>query len=255
MNPITNELRLALTAVQYFTRVPVPRWVGHSEHALNASVRYFPLVGIGVGFVTGSVFVLALHVLPHTLAVMLAMLAGILLTGAFHEDGLADACDGFGGGWSRAQVLEIMKDSRVGTYGVLGIVFALGMKFGALYAMPVDRFIAVSVAAHGFSRFMAVPVIATQSYVRDDPTARAGHAASERPTAVAFACAAAFAIAPLAWLGMAGLAGAAGAVALRLGVAHYFKRRIGGYTGDCLGAIQQVTEVAFYLSVLAWIST
>lgn len=254
MRVLGDEVRLALTAIQYFTRLPVPRWVGHSERELSDAARYFPLVGIVVGLVTGAVFLLALTVFPQPIAVLLAMLAGVVLTGAFHEDGLADACDGFGGGWDKTQILAIMKDSRIGAYGVLGLAFALTLKLFALVTLPAAQFVAVTVGAHAFSRFMAVTVIGTQRYVRDDASARAGHAAQSISRA-GFACAALFALAPLAMLGSAGVAGAAGALALRLLVAHYFYRRIGGYTGDCLGAVQQITEVGFYLTLLAWIST
>jgi adenosylcobinamide-GDP ribazoletransferase len=253
MNLIADQLRLALTAVQYFTRVPVPRWVGYSERRLNEAARYFTLVGVLVGLATGLAYLLALAVFTQAIAVLLAMLAGILLTGGFHEDGLADACDGFGGGWDKSQVLAIMKDSRIGTYGALGLVSVLALKFAALDAIPAERFLAVAIAAHAFSRFMAVSVIATQRYVREDEGARARPVA-QGLSATGIACAALFALAPLPWLGPAGIAGAAGALALRFAAARYFHRRIGGYTGDCLGAIQQVTEVGFYLAVVAWVA-
>ncbi|MBI3052601.1 MAG: adenosylcobinamide-GDP ribazoletransferase, partial [Betaproteobacteria bacterium] len=132
MNVLGYQLRLVLTAIQYFTRLPVPRWVGYSERQLNDASRYFPLVGILVGLFTGVVFVLTLRVFPQPIAVLLAMLSGILLTGGFHEDGLTDTCDGFGGGRDRPQILAIMKDSRVGSYGVLGLAFALLLKLSAL---------------------------------------------------------------------------------------------------------------------------
>lgn len=254
MGLLADQLRLVLTAIQYFTRLPVPRWTGYSERRLNDAVRYFPLVGILVGLVAGLVFVLALTVFPQPVAVLLAMVAGILLTGCFHEDGLADACDGLGGGWDKRQALAIMKDSRIGSYGVLGLAFALALKFAALSALPAARFLAVAVAAHAFSRFMAVSVMATQRYVRDDDSARARPVAQSISSA-GLACAALFALAPLAWLGSAGIAGAAGALALRLAAARYLYHRIGGYTGDCLGAVQQITEIGFYLALLAWIST
>ncbi len=254
MGPLADQLRLALTAIQYFTRLPVPRWIGYSERRLNDAARYFPLVGILVGLVTGGVYLLAITVFPRPVAVLLAMVAGVLLTGGFHEDGLADACDGLGGGWDKRQVLAIMKDSRIGSYGVLALAFALALKFAALAALPAARFLAVAVAAHAFSRFMAVSVMATQRYVRDDDSARAKPVA-QGVSSVGLACAALFALAPLAWLGSAGLAGAAGALALRAAAARYLHRRIGGYTGDCLGAVQQITEIGFYLALLAWIST
>lgn len=254
MNALGYQLRLVLTAIQYFTRLPVPRWVGYSERQLNDASRYFPLVGILVGLFTGVVFVLTLRVFPQPIAVLLAMLSGILLTGGFHEDGLADTCDGFGGGQDRPQILAIMKDSRIGSYGVLGLVFALLLKFSALAMLPAAQFVAISAAAHAFSRFMAVSLIYTQRYVRDDDSARAKPAAQSL-SHDAFACAALFALVPLVWLGTSGGMAAGVAMALRIIVAQYFYRRIGGYTGDCLGAVQQITEVGFYLGLLAWIST
>ena len=254
MNVLGYQLRLVLTAIQYFTRLPVPRWVGYSERQLNDASRYFPLVGILVGLFTAVVFVLTLRVFPQPIAVLLAMLSGILLTGGFHEDGLTDTCDGFGGGQDRPQILAIMKDSRVGSYGVLGLVFALLLKFSALAMLPAAQFVAISAAAHAFSRFMAVSLIYTQRYVRDDDSARAKPAAQNLSHA-AFACAALFALLPLVWLGAGGGMAAGVAIALRIVVAQYFYRRIGGYTGDCLGAVQQITEVGFYLGLLAWIST
>ncbi len=254
MGLLADQLRLVFTAIQYFTRLPVPRWTGCSERQLNDAARYFPLVGILVGLATGGAYLLTVSVFPRTLAVLLAMVAGVLLTGGFHEDGLADACDGLGGGWDKPQVLAIMKDSRIGSYGVLGLVLALALKFAALAAVPSSQFLAIAVAAHSLSRFMAVSVMATQRYVRDDASARAKPVA-QSISAAGVACAAFFAVAPLAWLGSAGLAGAAGALALRLALARYIYRRIGGYTGDCLGAVQQITEIGFYLALLAWIST
>lgn len=254
MGLLADQSRLVLTAIQYFTRLPVPRWTGYSERQLNDAARYFPLVGILVGLITGGVYLLVISVFPQPLAVLLAMISGVLLTGGFHEDGLADACDGFGGGWDKRQVLAIMKDSRIGSYGVLGLVLGLALKFAALAAMPTALFLVVAVAAHSFSRFMAVSVMATQHYVRDDGSARAKPVA-QNISPVGLACAALFAMAPLAWLGSAGVAGAAGALALRLAAARYLYRRIGGYTGDCLGAVQQITEIGFYLALLAWIST
>lgn len=254
MGPLTYQLRLVFTAIQFFTRLPVPRWTGYSERQLNDAARYFPLVGILVGLVTGGAYLLAISVFQQPLAVLLSMVVGVLLTGGFHEDGLADACDGLGGGWDKSQVLAIMKDSRIGSYGVLGLVLALALKFTALAAVPAARFLVIAVAAHSFSRFMAVSVMATQRYVRDDDSARAKPIAQSISSA-GLVCAALFAFAPLAWLGSAGLAGATGALALRLVLAQYIYRRIGGYTGDCLGAVQQVTEIGFYLALLAWIST
>jgi adenosylcobinamide-GDP ribazoletransferase len=221
---------------------------------VNDASRYFPLVGILVGLSTGAVYLLVLWVLPQPIAVLLAMLAGVLLTGGFHEDGLADTCDGFGGGRDQVQILAIMKDSRVGSYGVLGLAFVLLLKFTALTALPAQAFLAVSTAAHAFSRFMALSLIYTQRYVREDDSARA-KAAAQSMSVGALAYAALFALGPLVWIDEGAAVAVAVAIVLRALAANYLYRRIGGYTGDCLGAVQQVTEIGFYLGFLAWIST
>ncbi len=111
-----RQLRLLLTAVMFYTRLPVPRWVGHSDDQLNRATVYFPLIGWLVGGVAAGVYWGAAQLWPPLVAVLLSTGAGVLLTGAFHEDGLADTCDGFGGGWTRERILTIMKDSRVGKY-------------------------------------------------------------------------------------------------------------------------------------------
>lgn len=250
MNALLHELRLALAALQYFTRVPAPAWVGHSERQLNDAARYFPLVGMVVGAFAGSVFLATAAVLPPAIAVLLSMTAGILLTGAFHEDGLGDCCDGFGGGADKQAVLAIMKDSRVGTFGVLGLGLALALKFAALSALPADEFLAVVIAGHAFSRFLALTVVFTQPYVRVEGDVRAKPVARD-PAAATIATGAVTGMAPLLWLGPAAMVAAAGAAAFRIALGRYFMRRIGGYTGDCLGAVQQVTEIAFYVGIVA----
>ncbi len=124
-----KELQVFLTAVMFFTKIPCPGWVDHSKEYLNKSSRYFSLIGIIVGCVGGAVFYGFNVIFPHSVAILLSMLATVWLTGAFHEDGLADMFDGFGGGWTREQVLEIMKDSRIGTFGVVGLTGILTLKF------------------------------------------------------------------------------------------------------------------------------
>lgn len=116
-----GQLRLFFIALQFFTRIPVPAWVGYSPLWLQQSSRYFTAVGWVVGSVSALVYFAAAQVWPQLIAVVLACIASIWLTGAFHEDGFADVCDGFGGGSNAQQVLEIMKDSRIGAYGTIGI--------------------------------------------------------------------------------------------------------------------------------------
>lgn len=251
MPALRRELEYFFGALRFFTRLPVPDWVGHSSEMLDHAARYFPLVGIIVGAAGGAVFILASWLLPATLALILSMVATVLLTGGFHEDGFADAVDGFGGGWTREQVLAIMKDSRIGSYGAIGLVMILLAKFSALAEMAVEWLPFVLMAGHALSRFAAVVLIHSLKYVRDDDSARAKPLA-QRTSRRELAAAAAFGILPLLLLPFAhAIVALLVAALVTLAAARYFVRRIGGYTGDCLGATQQVVEVAMYFGVAA----
>ncbi len=257
-----QELRLFLTALQFFTRLPVPAWVGQSAEQLNQAARYFPLVGIMVGALSAASLWLFAQILPLSLAVAIAMTTSILITGAFHEDGLSDFVDGLGGGYTIEKALAIMKDSRVGAYGVIALVLALLMKYQALvelcHAYSALLVAATLISAHSFSRLMATSIMLTQRYIRDDDTARAKPAA-QQISKLSFAIATLTGMASLVLLFAAGaplvnLIGAVfAALVMRIYLAWRLQKRLGGYTGDCLGAVQQLTELAFYLGLLATI--
>lgn len=255
-----QQLRIFLTAVQFFTRIPVPAWVGHSAQQLDQSARYFPLVGLCVGGLAAAMLWLSALVLPLALAVALSMLSSILVTGAFHEDGLSDFADGMGGGYTRDKILAIMKDSHVGAYGVIAIVFALLIKLLALLALSGTHslvFVAAAIiAAHTISRLMAVSVMMTQQYVRADDSARARPAA-QILSRTSFVIALLTGVAAIALLAIVGasivsvITALACALLLRIFLARQLQKILGGYTGDCLGAVQQITEIGFYLGLLA----
>lgn len=245
-----TELRLFLTALQFFTRIPVPGWVGYSQAQLNASARYFSLVGALVGGVCGAVYWAAAWVFPTTVAVLLGMAAGVWLTGAFHEDGLADTCDGLGGGTTRERALEIMKDSRIGSYAAVGLVLVLLGRYAALASLPPERIAFALVAGHALSRWIAVSLMFSQDYVRHDASAR-NKPMAQGISGSALAYAGIWAFAPLALIGWQGLAGLAAALVVRIWFGRLVWRRLGGYTGDTLGALQQIAELAFYLGTLA----
>lgn len=253
-----RELHLFLTAVQFFTRIPVPAWVGHSAQQLDQAVRYFPLVGICVGALAAAALWLGAQVFPLSLAVGLSIAAGILITGAFHEDGLSDFADGMGGGHSKEKALAIMKDSRVGAYGVIALVLVLLLKYQALLALCGAQSLlfaaAALIAAHTISRLMAASIMLTQRYIRDDDSARAKPAAQLSTSS--------FSIALLTSIAAPGILSAAGAhitvmfaavgaaFLMRAYLAWRLQKRLGGYTGDCLGAVQQLSELAFYMGLL-----
>ncbi|MFC4932022.1 adenosylcobinamide-GDP ribazoletransferase [Massilia sp. GCM10023247] len=250
-----QQLRLFFIALQFFTRLPIPRWVGFQPEWLHHASRYFPLVGCVVGVGAAAVYALAALVLPAPVAAVLSTAASIYLTGAFHEDGFADTCDGFGGGLTRERVLEIMKDSRVGAYGAIGIVCMLGIKCTALAMLPPASAIAALLIAHPLSRLAATALIWRMDYARDEGKSKP---MAQQMSGVEFAIAALTALLPGALLAAAGQvtlpalsAGVAAAGVAALWLARTFQARIGGYTGDCLGAVQQVAEVAVYLVLLA----
>ena len=240
----------------FYTRIPCPAWVDHSEDYLNKATIYFPVIGWIAG-ITGAVFywggTFAFNI---EISITVSMVAGILLTGAFHEDGFADVCDGFGGGWTKEKILEIMKDSRVGAYGAMGLVLMLGLKFLLLVTVlqKCASFLHVALllmTVHALSRFAAVVMIYTHTYARENEDGKAKPvakklAASELAVAFLFAV---LPLAGLAWLTQNPLYALVfvplGLVKWYLG--RYFQRWIGGYTGDCLGATQQVAEIAAYL--------
>jgi adenosylcobinamide-GDP ribazoletransferase len=152
---LKRELEYFFGAIRFFTRLPVPGWVGHSAEALNQSARYFPAVGLLVGGIGALVYLGAALLWPKSVAVLLSMAATIYATGAFHEDGLSDTVDGLGGGWEKLRILEIMKDSRVGSYGVVAMVLALLGKFTLLSALDDALIPFALLAGHALSRFCA----------------------------------------------------------------------------------------------------
>ncbi len=262
-----HEARLATVALQFLTRVPVrlqrfdPQW-------LHDSARHFPLIGTAVGAFGAAVLLAALWAWPPWVAVLLSMAATVWLTGGFHEDGLADTCDALGGAVPRARALEIMKDSRLGSYAALGLGLTLALKATLLVAL-LGRLGAVGTAgalllAHGLSRGATVALLAALPYGGDVAHAKAKPLAQQIGPAglvVALGWCAALAVG-LLLLGLS-LPGLSGFTPLRLTMAvaaaalvawlcgRWLLRRLGGYTGDGLGATQQWCELAVYLALAA----
>jgi adenosylcobinamide-GDP ribazoletransferase len=250
MQCLIRQWRLLKTALVFFTRVPL-MLPDYDEADLARSTRYFPLVGLLVGAFGALVFWLGDFLLPLELAVLLSMVATLLLTGAFHEDGLSDAVDGLGGGWEKEQVLTIMTDSRVGSYGAIAIVLALLIKFQALSHLSAAMIPLALVAGHALSRFCAALVIATQSYVKPEGKAKP---LATQITPGELLVAAVFGLLPLVLLDIRLLSSLVPVTLVWFWFSAKIRSRIGGYTGDCLGAMQQLTEVAFYLGLLVSIA-
>lgn len=258
INRCIHQLRLFFIALQFFTRLPIPRWVGFEPDWLRHAVRYFPAVGIVVGAVTASVYALSIWIWPQVVAVLLSTIAGIYLTGAIHEDGFADTCDGLGGGNTPERIMEIMKDSRIGVYGVIGISLMLALKCVVLSSLPTLAVAIALLIAHPLSRLASTVLIWRLSYAKADGKAilLAQHMSTlEFCIAMITALLPAMVACLTGWFSWQAIVAGGIAIAVAaLWLAGIFVRRIGGYTGDCLGALQQVAEVVFYLGLLAVIS-
>lgn len=259
---IKYEYRLLLVAIQFLTRLPVPAFADYNPQWLHQSSRHFPAVGLLIGLLCAGVFWLGSILFTPLVAAVISTVFGIRLTGAFHEDGLADSCDGLGGGLTRERTLTIMKDSRLGTYGVLGLVSALLLKVSLLASMPMSVAMVALIIGHTASRLLCISLLALLPYGGEIEHAKAKPMAQQ--------------LTPLqgllstGWLLLAGVLVVAvfpntlhqidmGQWLLSLSLAliatdymrRLLRRRLEGYTGDGLGATQQLSEVAIYIGLAA----
>jgi adenosylcobinamide-GDP ribazoletransferase len=244
-----KELLTLCAAFVFYTKLPCPFEL--QEVHFRHSARYFTLVGWVVGMFSGCAFLLAQYVFSTPVSVLFSLLLTVLLTGGMHEDGLADVCDGFGGGWSRQGILTIMKDPAIGVYGVLGIAFVFLFRFVALSEMIILQIPFVMIAGQAISRFFAITFMYTQEYVSDPDKSKSGSVV-EKMSFLSILLAAICGLLPILLLKNYYIFLAIVPVFLvRWLLGLFFKKWIGGYTGDCLGATQQVCEVVFYLCILA----
>jgi adenosylcobinamide-GDP ribazoletransferase len=247
MNEWLDDLR---TAVAFLTRLPMP----HSEGAMPANFvrarRVFPLVGAGIGGAVG-LFCLGMRLvgLPDLAAAALALGASAILTGALHEDGLADVADGFGGGRDPAAKLEIMRDSRLGTYGALILLVSFVAKLSALAALPDAFVVRGLIAAHALARGVLPVMTMNMAYARKDGLAANAGRPDLATATTAAALALVIALLSLPWREALGAALAAAACAV--GMAWLAQRQIGGQTGDVLGGAEQLGETAILLLLAA----
>ena len=244
----------------FYTRIPCPKNINHNPDYLNKATRYFPFIGWIVGSISFLAFYIFSLFLSIEIAVILAIIASILTTGAFHEDGFADVCDGFGGGWTKEKILLIMKDSAIGAYGAIGLVLLFLLKFKLLsetillFTDTKSYFLIflLFISAHALSRLAAISIIFTHEYSRDDASSKSKPIAKNHSWKEVFG-AFFFGLLPLlalAYFQYKILFVLIPVFLARYFLARYFQKWIDGYTGDCLGATQQICEVIYYLSVL-----
>jgi adenosylcobinamide-GDP ribazoletransferase len=253
---IARELVRIATAATFLTRAPwIARWSSGDPSELAASVRWFPLVGVGIGLWAAAVYFAADALLPREVAALLAVAAMVLATGAFHEDGWADSFDGLWGGMDRERRLAIMRDSRIGTYGAVALILMLALRWACLVHLPAAWLLAALVAAHAWARWTAPALVLLLPYARDGgankPIAEgAGQTELLVGTVVAMAATTPLALvappASVLALPVLVLCVAAGAAAL-------LRAKLGGITGDALGGTNIATELAVLVALLAWV--
>lgn len=247
---IIKEIHIFFAALVFYTKIPGPKSIILTPEHFSASARYFPLMGWIVGGLSALLYWSCCFVLPHAVSTLISMLLSILITGGLHEDGLADTCDGFGGGWSKEKILSIMKDSATGVFGVIGIVMLLLIKFSVLSESVPEQLPFLLIAAHSLSRFMAISFMYTHTYARTDDTSKSKNV-TQKMSHSALLIALVTGLAPLllfnniaVFLVMIPL------LLIKWLFGSYFNKWIGGYTGDCLGATQQISEIVFYTVML-----
>jgi adenosylcobinamide-GDP ribazoletransferase len=244
-----------MNALRFMTIIPVPSSdAANAPDWLSRCAKYFPVVGIGIGLASAVVLLLADRLWSPVVASLLAVAASIAITGALHEDGLADTADGLGGGASIEKRLAIMKDSRIGTYGTLALVFSISLRVTALADMPAWTAAAALISAHAAARLTPVFVMNALPYAGDTAAMKVSYidapvsAHDRRFALIVVLCA----LLPLAFVSVLSvIAGLLLAAALAAAATLWARQRINGYTGDVLGAIEQMFEIGFLLAVVA----
>lgn len=239
-------LRQFLLAVQFLTRLPVPGKMATTGEELGRAAAFFPLVGIIVGGATAGVYMLALRVVSVWVAVPIALAFAAFLTSGFHEDGLADTFDGLGGGWTKDRALEIMRDSRVGTYGVLALIFLVLGKYVAITEVGPELVWRWLIVAHTGGRWTVLPLCIWLPYARSEGQGKL--VARQVTISALITGSVTFLLTLLLFPWRAAVIAVAVTLVVTLLSGLYFKRRLGGITGDCLGAVNQMTELALYLT-------
>jgi len=263
-----QQYNLLLLALSFFTRVPVNLPHVVKPEMLHQASRYFALIGLFIGVITALILVVLASFLPVSIALLISMACSLLLTGAFHEDGWADVWDGFGGGWTVEQKLNIMKDSRLGTYGAAALFFILMLKYQSLQLLSLNQsplflwldasehhhYLVAALAlvlAHTLSRAVGTSLIFSMLYVSDDTKSKVKPLAqhlSLNSLCVLLITGAVVLFALLPTLHC--LVMIVSLWGIRQLLIFWFNRQLGGFTGDCLGAAQQILEVAVYIVLL-----
>lgn len=245
-----QQLNLFYLALSFYSRIPVPNTVNFTPELLNKSTRYFSLVGLCLACILSAGFFLFTLLLPISVTVVLIMIISLLLTGAFHEDGLADMSDGIGGNTIEQRIL-IMKDSRIGSYGAISIIMALLLKYQLLIELANQQFLIAGLfLGYALSRAIAASFMFDMSYAGSVNSKSV--AVSKPQSATQLYVLMSIAALPLLYFSITTvLAVIASLMIFRLAFKKYLTNKLSGYNGDCLGAAQQLSELIIYVVLVA----
>ena len=257
MKVIEKLIHDTLLALQFFTRLPIPNWFSKDQDQtpkLNEAIIAFPIAGLLIGVIPAIVWYVASHFLSPFLAASLAVFMGTLITGALHEDGLADCADGLGATPDKERALEIMRDSTIGTYGTVALIFSFIFRISALASLSIVNGLIAILLAHTIARATMSIAIHSAKYIRPSGL---GDAVSEGAEKSQFLITFATALLITILLSFsAGIFGAFAAFALAMFTAwaflQFLKSRLGGYTGDGLGAMEQIGEITILITLAAF---
>ncbi len=246
MNALRETWYELLAAIQFLTRIPTPA-LRYQHDTLARSVKFFPLVGLLIGTLAALLHVLIAPHLPRLVTAGALVIFLVAITGCFHEDALADTFDGFGGGWSRDQVLTILKDSRIGSYGAAALTLSLLARVTLLASLPGFQVTRYLIAAHVLCRWTTLPLSYFLTPARTEPSQGARLAKLTTRSSLLLGTALTLAIV-VAALGVHAVAPIVLACLITYASALYYNRRIQGVTGDCFGCTNQLTEILVYLA-------
>ncbi|KJY83370.1 cobalamin synthase [Vibrio galatheae] len=252
MAMLKYQYQLFMLALGFFSRLPIPQGIPYSEQRMNQAGRYFAAVGVLLGVLCALVLWGAQLLFPASVAILVMMVFSLLLTGAFHEDGLTDMADGIGGGMTLERRLTIMKDSRIGTYGASALIMALLAKFVLLSELiHYQHTLVVIVIAYALSRAIAASLIYDMPYVSATDGSKSKPLAQQQ-SRLELSVLLVTGVLPCLLLGLTiTLWLITVMLVFRMLFKSWLTARLGGFTGDCLGAAQQLSEILIYLTLLA----
>jgi adenosylcobinamide-GDP ribazoletransferase len=245
----TNPWNALLAAVQFLTRIPVPA-ISYTDRTLADAMIYFPLIGLAIGATAGFLHRLLVQHLTRPLAALVVVSVTVLITGALHEDGLADCADAFGSYHPRERTLEILRDSRIGSYGAIALALSLAARILLMAALPLDRVMPILISAYILSRWSSLPLTLLPAARTDSGQ---GVKVAQRTPHISLILASVFSLAVVGYLlRIAAIAPISAACLVTALTSVFYFRRIGGVTGDCFGATNQLVEIAV-LGCGAWV--